>query len=409
MQSDNEKILLMLPVPLYSVGGQYYFERQACNGLRLWLENFGGVVLCAPFRSAVTPPAGFDPLDSVASEGRLTVEPFPGTWHPLAFASALVRNRKRLRRLIDEADYLQFAIGGLWGDWGSAGTLIAKGAGRDCAVWTDRVESEVIRINAQTMPPAKRAYTQFTAWLVHHYERFVIRRSTLGLFHGMDTYTAYSPYSRNPHLVHDIHLGPSDRITVEQLKAKQARPQGTPLKIIYAGRAHFEKGIMDWIDALDRARAIGVSFKASWYGDGPQLEEARSKVQLLGLSDDVLFPGSISDRGWLLGEIKDADLFQFCHLTPESPRCLIEALICGTPIVGYDRPYPADLIARHGGGMLTASEPGALAQSLGKLFADRSELSALQQRAFEDSWDMIDEEVFRHRSHLIKSNLKPRN
>ena len=35
-------------------------------------------------------------------------------------------------------------------------------------------------------------------------ERAVIRRATLGLFHGRETYDAYAPHCRAPHVVHDI-------------------------------------------------------------------------------------------------------------------------------------------------------------------------------------------------------------
>ena len=53
----------------------------------------------------------------------------------------------------------------------------------------------------------------------------------------------------------------------------------------------------------------------------------------MGLTQ-ITFLGGL-DHDQLLRELKARDVFVFCHKIPESPRCLIEALQCGVPIVGY--------------------------------------------------------------------------
>ncbi len=100
--------------------------------------------------------------------------------------------------------------------------------------------------------------------------------------------------------------------------------------------------------------------------------------------------------------MRDAHLMLFCHLTPESPRCLIEALVSGTPIVGYGSAYPEDLIAGHGGGVLTPMRPAPLAAELVRLSGDRAALADLMGRAAQDGHDMNDEAVFAHRAALMK-------
>ena len=47
--------------------------------------------------------------------------------------------------MIEDADYLSFAIGGLFGDWGAVACFEAHRMKRPYAVWTDRVESRVMR------------------------------------------------------------------------------------------------------------------------------------------------------------------------------------------------------------------------------------------------------------------------
>jgi glycosyltransferase involved in cell wall biosynthesis len=132
------------------------------------------------------------------------------------------------------------------------------------------------------------------------------------------------------------------------------------------------------------------------------LEHARSKVRDLGLVDNVSFPGLIIDRAEIFRHLRRASIFMFCHRTPESPRCLIEALVSGTPIVGHDSGFPRDLIGAHRGGVLTEHNPLFLANAVAELHSDRARLADLMIRAAKDGHPFSDEEVFRNRSDIIK-------
>ena len=77
--------------------------------------------------------------------------------------------------------------------------------------------------SSKSKPRVRGLYWKFTAWLMKHYERYLIRRSSLGLFHSMDCYEAYSRYCANPHLVHDIHLDYKDLITKREIDAKTSQ------------------------------------------------------------------------------------------------------------------------------------------------------------------------------------------
>lgn len=326
----------------------------------------------------------------------------PNTRGMVGFARALPRMVKFLSQKIDQATHLHFAIGGIAGDWAAVAALIAKSKDRPSTVWTDRVESQVAYFQAEQNTGLRRIKGRATAAAMALYEQLIIRNCGLGLFHGADCYDAYAKYSANPHLVHDIHLPKSARISANDLFIKMNTNDGSPLNIIYTGRAHLDKGVMEWIDTLDRARNKGVKFRATWYGDGPELERARAKVAELGLSDCVNFPGHSSDRDALMVAMRAADIFLFCHKTSESPRCLIEALVSGTPIVGYDRNYPADLIKNNGGGVLTPESPEALAVAVEQLYRDHERLSDLYLLASKDGYPHNDEDVFKHRSDLMK-------
>jgi len=395
--------MLVLPLAVYRTPTGRHIERQACNGLRLWLENFDQVEFFGPEFVVNQPPPASLPVEQIVHAERLSIYPLPGTYNPITFARRLPAAARVLRRHIRTADYLHFGIAGVWGDWGSVAAQIAQHEKRPYAVWTDQVASRVADFTARGKRGINRLYWNITAALTGPYERNVIRGAALGLFHGADCYAAFAPISPAPRLVHDIHVPRAAAITPAELDRKLAelRPE---LQIVYAGRAHPQKGIRDWIETLTRLAEQGVNYHATWFGEGHMLDDARAAVATAGLESRIQFPGNVEEHAVLLRHLKKADLFLFCHKIPESPRCLVEALICGTPIVGYRWPFAEELISENRGGILTPTDDTAsLAGQLAELTIERR--ADLIRRAAQDGSHFNDEAVFRHRSELMKELL----
>ena len=339
---------------------------------------------------------------------RVELVALPTAYRPDRFLWHYWAVRRQITQLIDRAHYLSFSIGGLFGDWGSVAALEAHRKGRQFAVWTDRVESEVVRHQART---ARSAKARFRASLYHRpmamLERAIIRRATVGLFHGAETFAAYAPYAKVAEIVHDIHLREQDRIPVDVLKNKLNGVLKGPLNICYLGRADTMKGTDDWIQVMVGLNAADIDFHATWLGDGELLETMRAQVESLGLRNQITLPGFVRDRDAILEALRKAHVFVFCHKTPESPRNLIEALVSGTPIIGYDSPFPKDLISANVGGLLSPKDDvKALVSSLVGLAGDRQRLSDLIGRAAMDGSVFNDVAVFRHRSELIRTHLR---
>ena len=398
---DDKSLLLVLPLPVHQRDGEILIEPQAANGLRRWLDNFDQVTVCLKLVDGAAEPAAVA-LSEISLDNRISYELFDPAWSPATFMRLLPSETKRLRHLIERHRYLHFAIGGFWGDWAAVGALLARQMGRDFSVWTDRVESKVMSIDANRHKGVKRKYRKLVSWAAFQLEKRVIRSSALGLFHGRATFSAYSKFASNPHLVHNIHVGKEFTISEDALSKKIAQCGDRPLKIIYTGRMHPDKGPLDWLKTVELVRQSGISFEATWFGSGPMSEDMARHISEHNLGDFVHLPGQLSDRAALLSAIRSADVMLFCHLTPESPRCLIEALISGTPIVGYKSDYSADLIADNGGGILTEMEPAALAKAIVDLASDRALLAELIANAARDGADFNDEAVFKHRSVLMK-------
>lgn len=403
----EQTLLLYAPVPLYMGDDGYLLEDQACNGLRLWAENFAYVIIMFPVLYGKAPP-NWIPLSSTQIDfSRVEIVGLPTAYRLDHFIWHYAATRRRISKLIDRSHYLSFSIGGLIGDWGAVATLEAFKKKRRFAIWTDRVESEVIREQARSGSTAKvRLRSALTHRPLALLERSLIRKATVGLFHGAETYATYAPYAKASEIVHNIHLSEQDRIPPEILATKIASVEQGPLRICYAGRANGMKGNMDWIHAMIVLNDRGIDFQATWLGDGEGLSDMKAEIARHGLTKRVHLPGFVSDRAAMLDALRHAHVFAFCHKTPESPRSLIEALVSGTPIVGYDSAFPKDLISHHGGGVLTPlHDVAALANALEKLANDRQLLAELMRKAALDGAPFNDVAVFNHRSEVIRAYL----
>ncbi len=403
----EQTLLLYAPVPIYASEDGYLLEDQACNGLRLWAENFMYVIVMFPVLHGKAPP-NWIPLRSTSIDfSRVEIVGLPTAYRLDRFIWHYAATRRRISALIDRAHYLSFSIGGLIGDWGSVATMEASRKNRRFAIWTDRVESEVVREQAHSGENAK---VRLRSALMHRpmamLERSLIRKATVGLFHGAETHATYAPYAKAAEIVHNIHLSEADRIPPDMLAVKIDDAMRGPLRLCYAGRANGMKGHMDWIQTMATLHERGVDFEATWLGDGEGLEDMRAAVERLGLTGKVHLPGFVKDRVTILAALRQAHAFVFCHKTPESPRCLIEALVSGTPIVGYDSAFPRDLIGPHGGGVLTPlHDVNALADAVQTLAIDRHRLATLMRSAAQDGEPFNDVAVFKHRSEVIRAYL----
>lgn len=408
MDHNNDSLFLVLPVPTRRIGGVLHVESQAVHGLAKWAENFGRVAaamvsypeaIAANLRSVT-----WEPVDGRPELAGVEIVDLPFGYRLGAHFRHLAGTRRLLHHHIERSRYLCFAIGGCLGDWGSVAAAIAHRRQRPFAVWTDRVESRVIRQQSLQKTSRLRRWKGLAyAGLVGLYERRVIRTAALGLFNGKDTFETYRNHLAHAFPVMDIHISPADRLPEAEAMARKG---GGPLRIGYAGRAVEMKAPLQWLAALAELARRGVDFEATWLGDGPLLDAMRDEVHRLGLDDKVALPGFVGERARVLEALRAWDVLLFTHITPESPRILLEAMVSATPLVGYESLYARDLVAGFGEDYLgPVGRPAVLAEYLARLAGDRAELRRLQTAAHANSADFNDEAAFKRRADLIKTYL----
>ncbi len=408
----GKTLLLIMSVPFYEAEGQRWLDEQTCNCLLQWAQNFKRVVLACPIlpkhinRDNVSLGRWSAIADLPCAE-QIELVPLPYAYKIQDFIRIYKSTRQLLSAKIAECDYLCSVIGGLIGDWGGIASLEAIKLQRPYSVWIDRIEHEVIRQSLKNLPLKSQVKEFINLPLMKRYQQYLVSHSSLGLFQGQDCYQAYSAFCREPHCVYYVDTKKSDRIDASRLKFKiDSVLAGKPLLICYAGRATEMKGSLDWLQAVHHCYKSGVDLQATWLGDGPQLEQMKSLAQDLGISSRLHFPGFVSDRAAILETIKEHHIFLFCHKTPESARCLIEALVCGCPIVGYSSFYPRGLVSEHGGGAFgLQNDWRSLGDLLIQLNSDRLGLSELIRCAALSGQPFDVETVFQNQSNLIKKYL----
>lgn len=107
---------------------------------------------------------------------------------------------------------------------------------------------------------------------------------------------------------------------------------GVP-RVLYAGRLSREKGIDTLLEAAVLLRNLGIEFQLDIYGDGPLRERCFAASRSGRLDGRVIFHGRVPrDR---LGDVyMQANVVCVPSRSDTHPAVVLEAMICGVPVVG---------------------------------------------------------------------------
>ena len=173
-----------------------------------------------------------------------------------------------------------------------------------------------------------------------------------------------------------VDLAEIDGVSEESQELRAAKRKGC-LLIGYIGRLIQQKGV----DTLIRAFAeIEMPHKELYIvGDGPERNALEQLASRLGEARRVRFLGYRQDRIALL---KAFDAFVLPSSREGFPRCLLEAMAAGIPVVATDIPGCRAVVRDGDTGLLfpPGSAPG-LASALRRLLADERLRAALAARA----------------------------
>jgi glycosyltransferase involved in cell wall biosynthesis len=409
-----KRLLMVLPSVIRKVESELEIDIDFSESLRLYLDSFDSVTVACPVTTEFQ-DSGLRRCRRIKDlpwGNRVEFIPLPNAYRLSAFLRQFGAVRRLLKEQIESANYLVFSPHTLVGDWPTVAIREAVRLKRPYVIEADVVYEKVAQVGWDRIPSWKRSLKKHLMLpLFRQCHRYCLKHSSLALFQGQDVYDAYAPLCSNPHKVYHIPICDEDYITPTQLQKKlDGVAPSKPLKLCYVGRAIDMKGPMDWLKVVYELTKSGVKINAIWMGDGSLLSSMQKTAEDLGLTDNVVLPGYVSDRREILQTLQDADLFLFCHKTPESPRCLVEALASGCPLVGYVSGYPQELVSQYGGGRFaTLGDWKELAGIVRALDKDRDGLRELIRLASASGRLYERDAMMQHRIDLIKEYLNPAN
>ncbi|MGM0953175.1 MAG: glycosyltransferase family 4 protein [Pseudomonadota bacterium] len=174
------------------------------------------------------------------------------------------------------------------------------------------------------------------------------------------------PAERVHFIRNGVDLTEIDQALVE-LPGREAEEQ--PEKIIgFIGQMIPRKGIPDLLEVFDTLYAGDASLRLQLLGDGRQRAELEQQAAKQGSASAIEFLGFRGDRLALLHRF---DLFVMTSSLEGIPRCMMEAMAVGVPVVAYDIPGVDQLIDHGVTGLLVPyGDKKALVESCRQLLAD---------------------------------------
>jgi glycosyltransferase involved in cell wall biosynthesis len=156
-----------------------------------------------------------------------------------------------------------------------------------------------------------------------------------------------------------------------------APQRGSRCMLGYVGQLIPRKGLTTLLHAVSNLPANVVEL--SIVGEGPQRAELEHLAVQLGIADRVCFLGFREDR---IAIMRTFDLFVLPSELEGIPRCLMESMALGIPVIATDIPGCRTLIEPGATGELFAvGDDRGLADAIAKLVADTSKRRALAAHA----------------------------
>lgn len=257
---------------------------------------------------------------------------------------------------------------------------------------TLRNEIEIMR--SATRSDLRRLVREATLRLLHRRKLRAVAGCAELHANGYPTFAELGPSSRSTLLYFDTRALEADVVSEAAIQERLASLGARPPRLLFSGRYHPIKGVVDVIRVgleLDRR---GLNFRLDLYGKGPLKDEmvaaARASHGKIAVHDAVPY------RPDLVEATRGVDLAVICHPQGDPSCTYLETFACGVPIAGYANEMWTALCRESGGGrVVRTGDHRALATAIEELLRDREELrnASLNARRFaaantmEKTWD----------------------
>ncbi|WP_417500545.1 glycosyltransferase [Marinobacter sp.] len=187
------------------------------------------------------------------------------------------------------------------------------------------------------------------------------------------------PEARTSFIRNGVDLKEIDA-ALASLPQANATDQESPI-IGFIGQMIPRKGIPDLIEVFDQIHQTQPNLRLQLLGDGSQRSELEQQAAKLSSVNAIEFLGFRSDRLELLSKFS---LFVMTSSLEGIPRCMMEAMAVGIPVVAYDIPGVDQLVENGKTGLLAPfGDKTALAACCKQVLEDPELAATLSQNARE--------------------------
>lgn len=152
--------------------------------------------------------------------------------------------------------------------------------------------------------------------------------------------------------------------------------------VLAAGRIEAVKGFDRLVEAFAQIAKKHPDWKLCICGSGTMESNLKAQVEILGITDQVIFPGSVKNMNdYYLA----ASIFALSSHHEGFPLVLVEAVSYGLPSVCFEIPATAELLADGGGILVPQGNISEFAKKLDLLMSDAPLRNRLGDEAYEAS------------------------
>jgi 1,2-diacylglycerol 3-alpha-glucosyltransferase len=179
-----------------------------------------------------------------------------------------------------------------------------------------------------------------------------------------------------------LDIAPYKEADGASLRAEWGWPDD--MVIISVGRLAEEKNWGTLLQAFALALKEQPSLRLVMVGDGPQAQILRQLAGDLGITERVLFTGSVPfDQ--IPAYLKAADLFTFASVTETHGLATLEAMAAGLPVVAVTDSGTVDIVEEGAQGFLVQNDPQELASGILKLIYNSELMDTFKSNAVKKS------------------------
>ena len=191
---------------------------------------------------------------------------------------------------------------------------------------------------------------------------------------------------------------------ISDLNLRQDVPQ-----LLFVGQQDYKKGTKQLLDACGILHQEGFPFQLVMVGEGQDQISLAKHAGAIGIGEDVVFTGRISDRARLMSIYRNAELFVFPSLYDTAGLVVREAALMGTPSMVVEGSCAAEGMEDGVNGYLCDGTAEGIARRIKEALPSAQRVGQEAYQTIPITWRLIGGYVEERYENLVKKKQAEKN